>query len=134
MEQFNNMIEEQTFLIKQSFNMLGIKDATYILDKSTPHNLSLCYYEYAPYDLYLEEQCCYGLRCFYKNEPLVCSKNHQSLQYIIKQNTLIPKELCKYERPWKYLRCNNIYCWYSHLYGRSEHINNLKLIYNIEDA
>jgi hypothetical protein len=85
-------------------------------------------YEYAPYDLILEEECSNGKYCNHRRNPLICSKNHHNINNIIKQFEHIPKKMCRYERPWKILngypmRCTNSECWYSHLEGRSDSIN-----------
>ncbi len=125
------IIREQMSVIKQMLNTLDMGDAVNDFEKQTPHNLKESSYEYTPCDLILEEKCCFGNACLYKKEPLTCSKNHQSLFPFIRKNTLIPNKICKYERPWKNIRCTNIYCWYSHLKGRSNYIKEFKLKNNI---
>ncbi len=110
---FNEMTTHQQILTNQLFKLLDI---------DINNN-----YEYAPYDLILEDECSYGKYCTYKNNPLICSKNHHNINNIKKYDS-IPKKMCRYERPWKILngypmRCTNIKCWYSHLEGRSDSIN-----------
>jgi hypothetical protein len=129
-----NIIQEQMRVIKQIFNTLDMNDAVYDFEKQTPHNLKNTCCEYTPYDLILEEKCCFGNACLYKKEPLTCSKNHQSIFPFIRKNTIIPNKICKYERPWKNIRCTNINCWYAHLKGRSKYIKEFKLNNNIENS
>jgi hypothetical protein len=135
MEIYNSeMINQQTYLIKQLFNMLDMPDVIYEFEKKTPFNVSyqnLKYVEYAPYDIILEEQCIFGPRCLYKKNPLMCSLNHQNIGTIIKKGHIIPNTLCKYERPWKTLngkkmRCTNQNCWFSHIKNHMLFINNYK--------
>lgn len=111
------MTKHQKTLITQLFKMLEIN-----IDNNHYNN-------YAPYDLYLEEECIYGKNCIYINNPLICSKNHHNINIIIRKDNPIPKNMCIYECPWKILncypmRCNNINCTYAHLAGRSYLINN----------
>ncbi len=125
---------EQFMNITQIFKTLNIYTHE---NKIAPYNIqSFSSYELAPYDLELEEECCMGINCIFKNIPLICSKNHQSLMKI-KKNSNIPSYLCKYERPWKIMtdsnkpmKCNNINCWFSHLKGRKEHLRNIWLKLN----
>ena len=122
-----DIINHQSILIDQLFKMLGMKDVIKEFDIITPFNLSSSIVEFAPYDIILEDPCPFGNKCLYKKTPLLCSKNHQTKIKILKKQEIIPKYLCKYERPWKTLnnkpmRCQNIYCWFSHLEGRKEFI------------
>lgn len=116
-------------MIYNLLKTLEIEDAIIDYNKYAPFNLNRTYYtEYAPYNLVLEETCFYKNECFYKKDPLSCCKNHQLTDVMIMKNQQIPKFLCKYERPWKLLngypmRCQNIYCWLSHLSGRKEILN-----------
>jgi hypothetical protein len=121
--------DEQLIRISQLFKTLNIAEYN---NKLTPYKSSvLIYNDYAPYDLELEEECCFGINCIFKNTPLICPKNHQGIKYIKKYNK-IPSLLCKYERPWKItkednspMKCNNINCWFSHLKGRKEHLKKI---------
>jgi hypothetical protein len=120
----NEMTKHQQILIKQLFKLL---------DMDINNNINI-YYDYAPYDLILEEECSNGKYCKNRKNPLNCSKNHHNINNIIKKNEPIPQKMCRYERPWKTLngypmRCTNIECWYSHLEGRSDSINNYILIF-----
>ena len=121
--------DEQYLHINQLFKTLNIEN---LCSKIAPYNNIPMFYEYAPYDLELEEECFMGFYCIFKNTPSICPKNHQGL-IEIKKNTKIHPLLCKYERPWKVnkdetqMKCNNITCWFSHLKGRKEHINKLLL-------
>ncbi len=129
------MINHQTFIIKQLFNMLDMKDVINELDKQTPYNLSNQNtrlinnsIEYTPYDIILEEPCIYGYQCFYKKTPYMCPRNHQTTEIIIKKGEIIPKYLCKYERPWKKnnnqeMRCTNMNCWFSHIVNHMYYVN-----------
>jgi hypothetical protein len=115
----------EMFMIYNTLKTLDMEDALIDFYKNTPYNNYLNYKEYAPCNLLLETPCDYENVCFYKKEPLSCCKNHQTKNTIIQQGEQIPKYLCKYERPWKYLngypmRCLNINCWYSHLSGRKD--------------
>ena len=138
MDTYNSeIINQQNHLIKQLFNMLDMPDVIYEFEKISPFNVlhySSKYIEYAPYDLILEEPCIFGPHCLYKKTPYLCPRNHQKLGKIIKKGSAVPKYLCKYERPWKILRdtnkpmkCNNVNCWFTHLKGRKEHLNNILL-------
>ncbi len=108
---------------------LDIEDAFIDYTKFAPFNFKNLYYlEISPFNLLLEEPCDYKNECFYKKEPLVCCKNHQTIDRFIMSGQEIPKYLCKYERTWKLLngypmRCQNIHCWFSHLSGRRQIIN-----------
>ncbi len=122
--------DEQYLNIHQLFKTLNIEDRC---NKIAPYNNASIFYEYAPYDLELEEECIFGFHCIFKNTPSICPKNHQGIT-TIKKYTKLPPLLCKYERPWKILRdtnkpmkCNNVNCWFSHLKGRKEHLNNILL-------
>ncbi len=121
-------MNNETIIIHNTFKMLEMDDAIYEFNKYTPYYLRYNNTEYAPYNLYLEESCDYGNNCFYKKDPLVCCKNHQTNNNIIVKEQILPNYLCKYERPWKNLngyqmRCQNIYCWFSHLKGREQIIS-----------
>ncbi len=123
-----DIINHQTQLIIQLFINLDMPDIVDYFDTKTPYILNKKAYEYAPYDIKLEESCPFGHNCFYKKTPILCSKNHQTRNKIIKQDEYIPTYICKYERPWRMLnnkpmRCENIYCWFSHLDGRCNYIN-----------
>ncbi len=79
----------------------------------------------------LEEECQFGINCPNKKIPFLCPKNHQGLNKIYYTNSIIPNLICKYERPWRILnnksmRCQNKNCWFSHLKGRVDFINQLK--------
>ncbi len=116
---------DETQFIYSILKHIDCEDILIDFNKSTPYILYNNYVEYAPYDLILEKACIYQNNCFYKKIPTVCCKNHQSFNTIIKQYQQLPNYLCKYERPWKTLngyqmRCQNIYCWFSHLQGRNE--------------
>jgi hypothetical protein len=129
-----NILNHQTFLIKQLFINLDMPDVIKYFDIKTPYNLSYATIEKAPYDIILEESCPYGYKCLYKKTPIFCYKNHQTILKVIKKNEIIPKYLCKYERPWrqlnnKQMRCENINCWFSHLEGRRNNIA-IKIIDN----
>jgi hypothetical protein len=123
-----DIINHQSILINQLFMMLDMIDAIYEFNLTTPYNIyrqTCIKNEYAPYDIILEEPCPFGNKCLYKKTPIFCSKNHQTIIKHIKQNEIIPKYLCKYERPWRKLngkpmRCDNINCWFSHLEGRCD--------------
>lgn len=120
----NEMINHQTFIIKQLFNILDMQDVIIDLNKQTPYNLSNNHkIEYAPYDIILQEPCNYGNGCFYKKTPYVCPKNHQTNEIIIKKGRIIPNYLCRYERPWKNMRCTNMNCWFSHLLHHMHYVN-----------
>jgi hypothetical protein len=87
--------------------------------------------EISPFELKLEEKCPQGLFCPYKTQPLKCPLNHHHISdsLIIPQGSYIPKLLCRYERYWKYSNgmpriCMNPHCWYNHLSGRAERLNN----------
>jgi hypothetical protein len=123
-----DIINHQTLLIKQMFINLDMPDVVNYFENRTPFGLSNNRFETPPYDIVLQEPCTYGLKCLYKKTPLLCSKNHQTNKLMIKKDELIPKYLCKYERPWRLLndkpmRCKNKYCWFSHLEGRNDNIN-----------
>jgi hypothetical protein len=125
-----NIIHE-TLLIKQLFELLDMKDVFNDFYKFSPFKVSKnISNDYAPYNLILEDTCKFGFLCLYKNNPKLCSKNHQNLKKKIKKGQSIPNLLCKYERPWKLLngeemRCKNINCWFSHLEGRCNYIRKL---------
>jgi hypothetical protein len=132
-DQFNN--------ICQIFRMLNIYEEC---KKIAPFNMRFILRdEYAPYDLELEEECSFGINCVFKNTPLICYKNHQGIKSI-KKYTMIPRLLCKYERPWRYIRldnnnykkikCNNVNCWFSHLKGRKEHLQKIWIELNELDV
>ncbi len=128
----DKLYDQQTLIIKQILLGLDMEDAFNHFIKTTPYYLSYNNYEYTPCDLILEESCPYGNNCLYKTTPLVCYKNHQLINKVIKKNQRIPNVICKYERPWKKLngepmRCQNIYCWFSHLKGRYDIIKNKSL-------
>ena len=97
--------------------------------KTTPFRLEFKIKDFTPYNLVLEEPCPYGNNCFYKKNPLICNKNHQTNATIILEYSQIPNYICKYERPWiilpngKEMRCQNKYCWFSHLKGHYEIIS-----------
>ena len=124
-------IKNQTDLLKIIFNTINMNDELNNFYKETPYYSKSSSNEYTKCDLILEENCCYGDKCLYKNNPLICPKNHYFLEQIIKKNTIIPKQLCRYERPWRKMKCINIYCWYSHLKGHIETIEKLKIEQNI---
>ena len=130
----DNIIKEEMFVIKQIFNTLDMIDVVNDFEKQTPHTTNTTFNEHTPCDLILEEKCIFGNYCLYKKDPLICSKNHQSLFPFIRKNTIIPNKVCKYERPWKNTRCTNICCWYSHLKGRSQYIKKFKLENKITDS
>ena len=130
----DNFIKEQMYLIKQIFKTLDMNDVVNDFENQMPYTTNNTCNEYTPCDLILEEKCIFGNACLYKKDPLSCSKNHQTLFPFIKKNTLIPNKLCKYERPWKNILCTNIYCWYSHLKGRTKYIEEYKLKNKINDA
>ncbi len=119
----------QFILISQLFKNLQLEDSDTNL---APFNIRQdVLYEKAPYDLELEDECGFGIKCIFKKNPLICHKNHQGINKISKNN-YIPTLLCKYERPWKIynnksIKCNNIYCWFSHLKGRKEHLQQILL-------
>lgn len=127
-------INNQIDILKLTFNMLDMHDVVNDFYKETPYYSNSLMTEYAHCDMVLEEICCYGTKCLYKNNPLICPKNHQLLLKTIKKNTIIPKQLCKYERPWKNMKCINIYCWYAHLKGRSQYMEILKIKHNIKET
>ncbi len=119
-------MNDETINIYNLLKTLEMDDAFIDYKKYAPFNLKNNYYlEIAPYNLLLEDICEYKNECFYKKEPLVCCKNHQINDLFIMKGQPIPKYLCKYERPWKTLngypmRCQNIHCWFSHLFGRED--------------
>ncbi len=120
-------MNEETQFIYSILKNIDCEDIMIDFNKSTPFDLYKNDIEYAPYDLILEKSCINQNNCFYKKVPLVCYKNHQSFNTIIKKGQQIPKYLCRYERPWKSLngyqmRCQNIHCWFSHLQGRKQFI------------
>jgi hypothetical protein len=121
-------MNDETQFIYSILKHIDCEDSMIDFNKSTPFELYNNNYEYAPFDLVLEKSCINQNNCFYKKVPLECYKNHQSFNTIIKQGHIIPKYLCKYERPWKSLhgyqmRCQNIHCWFSHLQGRKQIIS-----------
>ncbi len=131
-EYYNSeIINQQTYLIKQLFNTLDMPDVIIEFNKLTPYKISnhhFHYTEYAPYDIILEEPCIFGPQCIYKKTPYLCPRNHQNLGKIIKRGEIIPKYLCKYERPWRWLngremRCANNLCWFSHIKNHMYFIN-----------
>ena len=125
---------DETLMIYNTLKTLGIEDALNDFNKFTPfnsRNKNNNYLECTPCDLYLEIPCEDGLKCFYKKDPSVCCKNHQTNNNIIIKGQILPNYLCKYERPWKQLngfqmRCQNINCWFSHLFGRQQIIDYIK--------
>ena len=127
MEIFNR----EFILINQSFKMMGIEEIISDFYKPSPYTLNSRYHDYAPCNLELEEACPYGNYCFDKRNPRECYRNHQTSRLIIPVYSLIPSILCRYERPWKKLsngekmRCQNKYCWFSHLKGRKEILEKL---------
>ena len=116
------IIEQETYLIKQLFRALDMPDVIIEFEKQTPYYLNNNNYKYAdiaPYDIILEEPCLFGNNCLYKKYPYMCYRNHQTMETVIEQGQPIPKYICKYERPWKNIngmpmRCNNPMCWFSH--------------------
>jgi hypothetical protein len=123
-------MNEEALMIYNIFKTLDIEDAIKDFNKFAPYNLNNCndHLEYAPSNLYLEHPCEDGNNCFYKKDPVICCKNHQTNNNIILKGQQIPNYLCRYERPWKkingyQMRCHNIYCWFSHLLGRQQIIN-----------
>jgi hypothetical protein len=119
---------EEMIMIYNILKTLNIEDTLLDFNKFTQYKSNSYLFELAPYDLLLEDFCEYGYFCFYKRDPQSCCKNHQTNNSIIMRGTELPNYLCKYERPWRFLngypmRCQNIYCWYSHLAG---HKNNLQ--------
>ena len=90
--------DDQFINICKIFKMLDIHEEC---NKFAPYNTRFTVLnEYAPYNLELEEECCMGSNCIFKNTPLICPKNHQGIKQI-KKFDYIPQLLCKYERPWK---------------------------------
>jgi hypothetical protein len=80
--------------------------------------------EYAPEELFLEEECPEGTKCPNGKHPDKCPKNHHRLGDKIKQGAKLPHFFCKWERPWKQMRCRSYKCFYSHLDGRREFLEN----------
>ncbi len=76
--------------------------------------------EKAPFDLILNDECPAGFDCPDSKNPSKCSKNHQKYGDVIKKDAILPKNFCKFERPWQKKRCNNPKCFFAHLKGRSE--------------
>ena len=123
----------QKIITIQMLKMLDLYENDYESNTNAPYNISIknnFSNDKAPYTLILEEDCPFGQYCQYKKIPLLCPKNHQNLgRYIIKY-TIVPNLLCKYERPWKKnenglpMYCTNLKCWFSHLRGRIQFIEN----------
>ena len=124
-------IKNQTDILRIIFNTIDMNDELDNFYNKTPFYSKDSNDTYSKCDLITEETCYYGDKCLYKNNPLICPKNHYFLEQIIKKNTIIPKQLCRYERPWRKMKCINIYCWYSHLKGHIETIEKLKIEQNI---
>lgn len=129
----DKLINEQLIILRHIFYTLDMEDVIIAFEKQTP---LICHInaERSPEILYLEDKCIFGTACLYKNDPLSCSKNHLNIAPFIKKNSFIPNKLCKYERPWKNIKCTNIYCWRSHLRGRIEFIEEYKLINKINES
>ncbi len=81
----------------------------------------------APVDIILERFCMHGNKCKHMNNPVPCGYNHtvigipisnRNSQNKIAKGTEIPKEFCKYEKPWERIRCPNINCTSVHSIGR----------------
>ena len=90
-----------------------------------------------PRDVLLENKCPLGLFCPYKTNPIKCPLNHHDIKSednILYKGDSVPGLLCRYERPWKICNgtpivCMNPYCWYNHLKGRAERVQN-NIFYN----
>ncbi len=72
----------------------------------------------APFDLFLEEDCPAGFGCPNSKNPLKCPKNHQHLGHVIKKGAVIPRFMCRNERPWEGIRCKKPECIFGHLAKR----------------
>ncbi len=85
-----------------------------------------------PEDVILEVFCHHGKKCYNIDNTVPCGFNHVVIgtpmpnrfsQNKMNKGDIIPPEFCKFERPWKQLRCWNINCKYVHIVGRVKYLN-----------